>query len=1570
MKNNELRVIFDPSFLANSEILGNTITISHYYLEDVRSSFNNIDSLLDFKYQGINRYNSKPIDVIGYWDCDRKELKIHISLQKFAYSNKVIETRTSEDPEIFEYEDVDSFGIHDGDGLIRVIRFTYNDSENTAFILTSDIINSGTEGIVLNPIKCDQDKIIITVGFPETTQANIKVKKVEKDTAFLEGPGTFRGVNIFRETNEESIVSKHSALKYLGSIVSEIELDKKDVPYIDSSGQFIYRRNKFRVYTSLEIFCNGLMHNIRPKTRASLNINGGIIRIYGTLEYLEYEIRNFEFVYVGSGTEALDGLPDSRLILTQHEGGLKNPTIENKFYIKYGENEGQPDPSVLVKAQVDFWNPFTQEVKTLESSNIRLTQEENVISQWEVIYRSSQYTENFIPVYLFPWESGYKHSFIIRTTLPDLRIEEDFIMEYSDPILENYFTIDIERIPNRIYPITDYRVNIVSIESNLDPVKWFPIINEESELRIAALRLKDYDYTESFYYVQSPKSNSLELHDIDNNLVEEIILEYNQEQAVFYPVAPEARAPEELGLKNSWKIIDYDHEFLSFESDHGALNTADNLENKLLLFSNDISESTEDLNLGKIIVGRIKESEIESTFTDWRSIIGLYTITIPVSKRGIIGTLNVPDSIILEEINLYPIRVISNGPFACCCIDESEDYCFFDPITNTVTGLNHYYSSNFNSVGGIDVYLALHDTTLVGSEPFADNKILFTVTNTEPNWEENYLDLFNDPSNLSTCMIYRRGVQNPRLDYVDPTDSYIFLDSYTPTPIRFLSSETPVVNRLITLDDYTDQHNSFYNSMSLDNSSLAPIFSVMDNYKYHQQYIQNPNPISGYYPISPCCIYSVNSYNYRNASLRFYLFRKAIGPSFYRSDSIGSNNNIMYVSATPETTYITINSVYEIFRDEIEITLNNEGAFELSTFEHFVRDYSDYRHQYRLGLNIRVSNNGGQRPLGEIFLVSRIYDLVNFTSSDSINTIPYIDLTQDEIDRIVPPATMKISVIQLSSSDGSGNPDEINVIGNRSSAVSSSGETRYFKIISDIPILEPNITNVVGSGVEITDKSTEGFSINIPSIVEGYESIVPSESDSYTNYTSKKTISFNLIINEDQDPPSISPYQESFIFKQEGISKGLIFALPSETPKLYLGLNSISYTVDSRTTSINIFLGVFNVVNRISNGVIGTTSGINIETQNSYVFLPGNCIYNLNNWGPTVRLEFPQNSSERIVERVFTITYNDNELVHKITLTIKQVSGTGNIICNDSAYFLSCGDCIESSDYSNNLGLFTFETDIDIRTLSLDIPSSLLESYSFISIGTSGNGGNYKTYKAQIKLKPNLKNSIIKNQIFSFLKNGERIKNVYINQGYYSLMLCKPGYSDVGVFSGGTLGSLENLIEVPSRDNIEIGERRLFNLVAYRQEPIPETGEFTERQEIVFPYVEDLLYVDSYTWTKLESSTFSTTDTDNNDVDDDSNSDIENSVDDRTSTTSSSGKYLREYRSEIFPYDLNVDNSQYPFLENIYIVNPRYYTTEIPIKVNVTVLANYPLSDPLYQIYKRITTHSYTIYLLKRAQEV
>ena len=86
---NQLYVIFNPKFLEDIETLGNSVTISYYYLEDVRGDIITLESLINFQNSAIARYNIKPFQVCGFWDSDRKDFKTHLGLGKEVYSNKV-----------------------------------------------------------------------------------------------------------------------------------------------------------------------------------------------------------------------------------------------------------------------------------------------------------------------------------------------------------------------------------------------------------------------------------------------------------------------------------------------------------------------------------------------------------------------------------------------------------------------------------------------------------------------------------------------------------------------------------------------------------------------------------------------------------------------------------------------------------------------------------------------------------------------------------------------------------------------------------------------------------------------------------------------------------------------------------------------------------------------------------------------------------------------------------------------------------------------------------------------------------------------------------------------------------------------------------------------------------------------------------------------------------------------------------------------------------------------------------------------------------------------------------------
>ena len=269
------------------------------------------------------------------------------------------------------------------------------------------------------------------------------------------------------------------------------------------------------------------------------------------------------------------------------------------------------------------------------------------------------------------------------------------------------------------------------------------------------------------------------------------------------------------------------------------------------------------------------------------------------------------------------------------------------------------------------------------------------------------------------------------------------------------------------------------------------------------------------------------------------------------------------------------------------------------------------------------------------------------------------------------------------------------------------------------------------------------------------------------------------------------------------------------------------------------------------------------------------------------------------------------------------------------------------------------------------MPKSLGEEYNFTYVGSSSLGGSYKTYKAYIKLRPNLSDSTIGNQIFNFIKNGtDIIKSVYINQGFYCLTVCEPKSTNVGVYSGGTLGSEINPIIVPSRNNLNIGTRAVFKLILRRSEPIPSTGKYTGEtidllSDIYFPEVSNY----KWSYTSINTPTGTNYNTETN-IGDRGAQNQESSEDVALASNRINvieGGYLSSYSTSLFQSDSNIALEYFPFLENIYTVSSRYYTSDIGIRVEADIIVQYPYTDPLYML-KKYTTHSYTFFLSNQGE--
>ena len=152
------------------------------------------------------------------------------------------------------------------------------------------------------------------------------------------------------------------------------------------------------------------------------------------------------------------------------------------------------------------------------------------------------------------------------------------------------------------------------------------------------------------------------------------------------------------------------------------------------------------------------------------------------------------------------------------------------------------------------------------------------------------------------------------------------------------------------------------------------------------------------------------------------------------------------------------------------------------------------------------------------------------------------------------------------------------------------------------------------------------------------------------------------------------------------------------------------------------------------------------------------------------------------------------------------------------------------------------------------------------------------------------------------------------------------------------MGSITNPIPAPTRSNLEVGNRVIFNMSLRRCEPKPNSGTYTEEANINFNDLRSIPDIKSSIWSKVGNRT----------------------------TSETISNFLSVYSTQIRLSDSTIEQQYWPFLENIYAVKPNYYTQEFIIKIEVSINISYTIDD--VGLYRSITTHSYTIYLKKQSE--
>ncbi len=1597
-----MNIVFNSDFLEDIKKLGNSVKLVKYYLEDALSNEIHGHTLKDiidlYEYNPKTYYGQRDNDdtyVRGIWDKDRKEFITHISLPDFVVANTVRRDIDTDEPIELQYEHVDEItGKKTGDDLIRVIRFVYDEkvggavgtTYKTAFLLTGDI--SGVRGdYIIDPIRINQDRNVIVISFPENTRANIIPYTVEKDTKFLETYGLDPGINIFLNSDEESLVSRDSYFKYLRVYTGDLQ--NFQTPYVDSSGKEISKNYIYRDYKKLNIDCAGLFKYSTPNTKISLSRDGGLINIYGSAEYDEYILLGNELKYLGSGTEAIENIPNVDIEFSGN-GTLKDVKLDtgivtvgeevptdfftevNKFRVSYGRYEGQEDPSKLINFKLKFYDPFLNVTKEVQSKKIKITQLDEILNEWELFDRTTEYFENNKPVYMFPWqEQSMQHSFKVRTCLSNLRIT-DFIMTYENECLNELFSYNISF--EREYPYYIYTITLTNNTTNEDIERWLPIIDEESTLLLATLSLNGYEYEEPFYMVQGPKVENIELHSLPNNdNVESINFTTIETERIYYPVAPEANTINDIGIRDTWKVLSCDDEVV-VEPISGMLNpnSVRDITSGLRITIEREPETMEPLVFDDLVLGRIKENEsnFELTELNWRDVISLSKVSIPISKDGLAAHLIVPEQLTFSEINLYRVDIQTNSPVTCRLSYEEgfeRKFLFYDPYNNRIVDSYTRTSSEntfYNSDPQMPIYLALVDLDTVVDELILVGRLDITATNEEYG------------TNITrSCSLYQ-GPHEGMIDYIDDNgrSCYVFLDSNVRTPVKYLSTRTP--ERIIENLPQDPEANNYIPYSNIVMVNQDPIVNMnLDGYQYHSDLLQNPNSLSGLYPISPSAIFSASQqyYDYYN-KIGFYVFRKALGPGIYFDGS-----NTVYVPAIGGSEVIhpieiTIKSRYRIKQEDfVKYLVNEDIDFEARVQEEELTEddnYNyEYRYEYRLSFLALSNNTGSQRTVGTFTITSRIYEesFINLNSINTDSSIPYYDFSQEEIDRIVSPESIVFTIIQIGESGSNNGNIHIVPVGTSDYNIDVYGEVRSFRITADVPVNEPELTT---TNCEVNSQTSSGFSIKVSAIYFGFVPCNPEDVEQYSYISEGRGVTIDAEISPTD--PMYDTYTEQLLYHQSGIDTGIVFGREAEYSSLYIGNNNyrVTETISGSITQFQAYLGLFSIVDGISVGQTGSISNLEITSEdptNNYEIVNRQDII----WNPdqhrasNIKFTFPVNNTNNTVNRVYTIVYKVNDvIIHKITFIIKQQSASiGSLTCNNNMYVLSHGECLNSD--IDNLGWFDFETEIPLRQLSVElVTSNLLESNPTIQEISSGR------YRVYIKLKPNLTEDI-KTTILNFVKNGSDIvKSVSVSQGYYCAKLYYPEEADKYIIDGGSIGSTSNYIDTPTRDETQIGTLKTFKIAVSRKEPTIN-GEWVVTENLINDVDFSVL---SYTWSLLgvdrpagESSSSGgssfvvggrAASNSNSGGDINSNNTIigTNNNNNNTNNTNNNivgGRSLQNIISDYFSrYNtLKEIIDDTPYLKNTYIVYDQYYRYGIRNKVNVTLKIYYPINDILKTYY-------------------
>ena len=1483
-----MKVIFDKTFLSELSDRSSVLEISNYSLVRDWKEISNISDLFNETYIAgdIKSFGSNVSEAI--WEADLNLLRLCIDL-----------------PE----DKKEDFIKNSYKFLYCFWKDSISGSDRIAFIL---MLSDNPGELVFSDLELTVSRNLINVPFPKNTLAIIKVNQSE-DTIFLEGPGVIKGVNIFTAIpNNSDVVSKKSYYTYLKNYKCNAS-NKLDLPYLNIKGEKVSDISTYRLYSNLVLEIPGAnTESYDTPTLDDLNVNGGLIQLYGTVNYEEYEVINGLESLCDSGTIQISELTALKIFCTSTGSGrLIGYTVDNekKQLIYQKNNDPNTQAQGLVSLEFSYNDPRSNQVKVLKSNSITILQGEGDGS-WQVNI-GTKFRENNIPLYMLDWNpESYKEIFTITTNI----LEEPEI-EYEDENLFNQFfrletTGSLDGNGKKTLKVR------VSARFRNQEQLWYPKTIEKTEeddeekkvSKLCWVKLKVKNRVTQFYCIQRYEIRGMKLFkkvSSSYSEIDSINFQNGSSDRVTEIIYP---AKDYIGEEDdSWTVLSTDPE-IEVSPKTGKLNDY-NLKDQSLVFFNVTSikrpQTTAPKTYSNLILARSNKEVEESDLTDWEKYIKLSILEIPVTRDGEPISINLSSSnLVVNDVDVYRFLVKSNCSFTCNYSDNKSNNAvvFYD------TDRNYFNSSSFNKVSGVYVYIKYIKTMESGY------KGTITVTST-------------DDTKVKQTLTITAQLPSAGITKISPTTDYIFL------PASYSASTNLTVYSLRSIEG---QGVSF---------SSTPVFErEVGGYLNHYCTISNSSNVSNY-PISRLAnliIYNdLDQYLSSGKYVNYSIYKKGNSPYITVSSSSVTlgNKKDDYIDVTIRTRY---KFMEEIVTEQLSQTYNFDYVLSYSS-------YDGSMHIYNLRLRANQDNTGSANAtLGRITLKSSI-DPSNFISGET--------WSQEFIDQIAPPTSKTLYIYQKGEKTVS-----IGVSGDRSD-VSIFGESRIFYVSGpetgfsvEISEQSPNITAnynanreqisaVIGSKFPVTYK---------PYLIATDKSYV---NDSLRNDTVN---SFKATIKSSTTDET---WPEEIKLTQPGLCHGLLFRCQGVENTLFLsnsGSNIASIDIGAEENEVSVCAGIFNISKELSIGDTG--KGIKIKSTDSesskysYDISPDDAKYS-ETGDYNITLKFPANTSSSVKKRTFTLygTGSDNSgVTHSMTFSINQGGKKWKVYSSEGqdAKLIKA----HSSGYIiNDLSSFSYTIETDIPEGNLHVSSDLLLSeITTKEEGNSSYGADFKKISINFTIPENHTGALITGKLNIGYKEDnsqEEVQPVWtgnIKQGYFTVKLSD---EKAIYYPGDSIGTQNKPITYPARSSGTSIDTIIPYPTKVVQCEVLESGELGDEIELK---KEDWNIITSdsfgsggkaYNWTIYLDGEI-----------------VNNGVD----TYFDSYETLRyiEHSNEIL-------SSKCPFIANEYKIKPNgeYYRTELLFKIQMWISAYYPEDNGVLvsESDRLVDNFSYIFWIKKKA---